>query len=166
MTIKISVVVGNPNPASRTLTVARTLAERLHPCADIEVIDLVEHADGIFAWKNEELAGITERVAASDLVLFATPTYKATYTGLLKAFLDRYQADGLAGTVAIPVFTGGSPVHSMAPMTLLPLLAELGAIVPGRGFYFIADQMDRLDEAVTVAVEEYRRNFAAVAKLA
>lgn len=166
MNITISVVVGNPNPASRTLTVARSLAEKLHPDAQIEVVDLIEFADEIFSWKSEKLGPLNERVASSDLVLFATPTYKGTYTGLLKAFLDRYQADGLAGIVAIPVFTGGSEVHSMAPMNLVPLLAELGAIVPGRGFYFIADQMDRLDEAVEAAAAEYRRNFASVAKLA
>ncbi|TDD63979.1 hypothetical protein E1262_29575 [Jiangella aurantiaca] len=35
--------------------------------------------------------------------LLATPTYKARYTGLLKAFLDRLPGGALRGTVAVPV---------------------------------------------------------------
>ncbi|MCX4459493.1 hypothetical protein OG585_42955 [Streptomyces sp. NBC_01340] len=32
-----------------------------------------------------------------------------------------------------------------------PLLAELGAVVPGRGFYLQMNQMDELDTAVRAA---------------
>ena len=169
MTLQVSVVVGNPKPASRTLKVAAILAEKLFPGerANIEHIDLVEHADEIFNWPSDRMAAINEKVASSDLVVFGSPTYKATYTGLLKAFLDRYPANGLAGVVAIPMLTGASLAHSMAPtVNLAPLLAELGAIVPGKGFYFVVEQMDRLDEIIEAAAEEYRQNFAAVAKLA
>lgn len=34
---------------------------------------------------------LNARVAESDLAVFASPTYNATFTGLLKAFLDRYR---------------------------------------------------------------------------
>jgi FMN reductase len=33
---------------------------------------------------------------------------------MLKAFLDRYGGNGLAGTVAVPVMTGGWPGHLLA----------------------------------------------------
>lgn len=169
MTVKVSVVVGNPKPQSRTLKVATTLVEHLLDPGSYEltVIDLADHEGDIFAWPSEKMAALNAQVADSDLAVFASPTYKATYTGLLKAFLDRYPANGLSGVVAIPVLTGADLTHSMGPTTnLSPLLVELGAAVPGRGFYFVASQMDRLDELVETAASEYRENLARLGALA
>lgn len=65
------------------------------------------------------------------MLVVASPTYKGTYTGLLKAFLDLFDAGSLRGTVAIPVMTVGSATHHMAAgMHLAPLFVELGAAVP------------------------------------
>jgi FMN reductase len=169
MSVKVSVVVGNPKPQSRTLKVATTLVERLlNPGSyDLTVIDLADHESEIFTWPSERMAALNGVVAASDLVVFASPTYKATFTGLLKAFLDRYPANGLAGVVAIPVLTIADGTHTMAPThNFAPLLAELGAIVPGRGFAFVSSQMDRLEELVEAAASEYRANLARVGALA
>jgi FMN reductase len=167
MTPTVSVVVGNPKPQSRTLRIATALAERIVPGTAPTVIDLADHERDIFSWPSDEMAALNARVAESDLVVFASPTYKATYTGLLKAFLDRYPANGLAGVVAIPVLTIADLTHSMAPThTFAPLLAELGAIVPGRGFSFVSSQMDRLDEIVESAASEYRANLGRLAGLA
>ncbi len=169
MTMRVSVVVGNPKPQSRTLKVATTLLEHLLAPGAYEaaVIDLADYEREIFAWPSTTMSALNAAVAESDLVVFASPTYKATFTGLLKAFLDRYPANGLAGVVAIPVLTGADTTHAMGPThTLAPLLAELGAIVPGRGFYFVSSQMDRLDDLVATAAAEYRANLARVAGVA
>jgi FMN reductase len=96
-------------------------------------------------------------VAEPGIVVFATPTYKASYTGLLKAFLDRYDTGGLKGTVAVPVSTGGSPDHSLAPNhTLRPVLVELGASVPTAALYLVTSQFDRKDEIVARFIESER----------
>jgi FMN reductase len=168
MSLKVTIVVGNPKPLSRTRRVAELLVEKLlAPGGEVEVIDLADHTDEIFAWPSERMAALNATVAGSDLVVFASPTYKATYTGLLKAFLDRYPANGLAGVTAIPVHTGADFAHAMGPtVTLAPLLAELGAIVPGRGFYLALSQMDHLDEVVEAAAREYAANLAALARVA
>lgn len=169
MTVKVSVVVGNPKPQSRTLKVATTLVEHLlEPGSyDLTIIDLADYQAEVFVWPSETMAPLSAAVATSHLVVFASPTYKATYTGLLKAFLDRYPASGLSGVIAIPVHTGADQTHSMGPThTLAPLLIELGAIVPGQGFYFVTSQMDQLDELVEAAAAEYRGNLARVATLA
>jgi len=74
------------------------------------------------------------RPGRSDLVVVASPTYKATYTGILKSFFDRYNSDALVGTVSIPVMTGAAPIHALAPeVHLRPLLVELGSSTPTRG---------------------------------
>lgn len=169
MTLKVSIIVGNPKPQSRTLKVAQTLVEKLFATDSyaIEVIDLAEHADEIFAWPSERMAALNASVAASDVAVFASPTYKATYTGLLKAFLDRYPASGLSGVTAIPLMTGADLTHSMGPtVNLAPLLVELGATVPGRGTYFITGQMDHLDEIVQTAADEYAANLRRLSNVA
>ena len=55
---------------------------------------------------------------------------------LAVTFLDRYGNNGLAGTVAVPVMTGGWPGHLLAvEVHLRPVLVELGATVPARGLF-------------------------------
>jgi FMN reductase len=167
--MRATIVVGNPKPASRTRRVAEVLVDALlEPGGyDLEVIDLADHTDEIFAWPSERMSELNALVAQSDLVVFASPTYKATYTGLLKAFLDRYPANGLAGVTAIPVHTGADFTHAMGPtFTLAPLLAELGATVPGRGFYVALSQLDRLDEVVGAAAAQYAANLHRAAAVA
>ncbi|HEY0247022.1 MAG TPA: NAD(P)H-dependent oxidoreductase [Gryllotalpicola sp.] len=147
--LDVTVLVGNPKPASRTLVVARTLVETLLDPESyrLTVIDLVEHASAVFDWPSPTMAELSERVASSGLLIVASPTYKASYTGLLKAFLDRYPNAGLAGVVAVPVMTGADMGHAMGPdVHLRPLLVELGASVPTKGLYFVTGEMDRLQE--------------------
>jgi FMN reductase len=163
--MRVTVVAGNPKPASRTLQVGVALAESLcGTTADLQVIDLAEHVDELFAWPSETMQTLNRRVAESDLVVLATPTYKASYTGLLKAFLDRYPANGLENVAAIPLFTGADLQHSMAPnVTLVPLLLELGAIVPGRGVYFVMSQHDRMPTIVEAEAQRIRESLVRLA---
>lgn len=150
--MRISVVIGNPRAGGRTTTAAVAVAERIAATVgadEIDVVELAEHTDRIFEWEAPELGDLTERVAGSDVVVFACPTYKASFTGLLKAFLDRYGTNGLAGVVAVPVMLGGSAHHALAPETQLrPVLVELGASIPTRSLYVIDSEMDALDDVV------------------
>ncbi|MGO8892837.1 MAG: NADPH-dependent FMN reductase [Streptosporangiaceae bacterium] len=163
--MRIAVVTGNPKPASRTqnvaLAVAGTLAAEITPAtaqaapplpatsSATLVVDLAEHASSLFDWSDAELTRLTAEVAAADIAVFASPTYKAAYTGMLKAFLDRYGSNGLAGTVAVPVMTGGWPGHLLAvEVHLRPVLVELGATVPARGLYVTEPEFGNLDAAV------------------
>jgi FMN reductase len=150
---KIAVVTGNPKPNSRThgvaLAVADALAKELPDADNRLVIDLAEHAPRLFDWTDPELTRLTAEVAAADIAIFASPTYKAAYTGLLKAFLDRYGSNGLAGVTAVAVMTGGWPGHLLAvEVHLRPVLIELGATVPARGLYVTEPELADLDAAV------------------
>jgi len=136
---RIAVVVGNPRPRSHTYESALVLADRLGG-ADL-VVDLADHASELFDWGSETVSDLVEQVAGSLVVVVASPTYKATYTGLLKAFLDRFPHQGLGGVTAIPLMLGASPVHALATEHgLRPLLVELGASVPTKGLYVIDAQ--------------------------
>ena len=73
----------------------------------------------------------------------------AVVTGNPKAFLDRYAGNGLAGTVAVPVMTGGWPGHLLAvEVHLRPVLVELGAIVPARGLFVTEPDISAPDAAI------------------
>ena len=166
--MRIAVVTGNPKPASRThgvaLAVADTVRAALVPPARSApevpspavpgapaplVVDLAEHASALFDPADAELTRLTAEVAAADVAIVASPTYKAAYTGMLKAFLDRYGGDGLAGTVAVPVMTGGWPGHLLAvEVHLRPVLVELGATVPARGLYITESDISAPDTAI------------------
>ncbi len=139
-----AVVVGNPKPASRTLVAASYVARELTGAEPDLVVDLATLGTAILDWSDETVAGLVKEVGEADLVVFASPTYKAAYTGLLKIFLDRFAGGtGLSG-LAIPFMLGGSQAHSLAPeLTLRPVLTEIGGTVPGRGLYVVdADHDD------------------------
>lgn len=148
----LTVVVGNPKPMSRTRVVAEAVAASLVAAlgaAPSRTIDLADRASALFDWGSDAVAAWNADAASSDVLVVASPTYKATYTGLLKAFLDRYESDGLRGVIAVPVMVGAAPVHAMAPEVFLrPLLVELGATVPCRSLYVLESQLDALDDVV------------------
>ena len=136
---RVSVVVGNPKPGSRTLTAALHVVRRLSGDeaseGDLHVLDLATLGPALLDWKDPTVARHAERVAAADLVVVASPTYKGSYTGLLKLFLDLLPHRGLEGAVAVPVMLGAMPGHALAVETALrPVLTELGAVVPSSLF--------------------------------
>ena len=171
MSRTVTIVVGNPKRQSRTRAIAESLmAELLGDWADeydVGVVDLADHASEMFAWPSDVLAAIASRVAASDLVVVASPTYKASFTGLLKAFLDRYQTKALQDVDVIALMTGADDRHSLTPSTsLVPLLSELGAQVVGPGLYFVTADMDRVADEVRAAAGDLRRVLSAQPLLA
>jgi FMN reductase len=138
---RVAVVVGNPKPASRTLEAGRYLARELAGDADL-VVDLATLGPALLDWSDPTVAGLVEEVGSADLVVFACPTYKGTYTGLLKLFLDRFATDGLTG-VAVPLMLGAGPGHALAPeLSLRPVLTEIGGTVPARGLYVVDSAYD------------------------
>jgi FMN reductase len=151
--MRIAVVVGNPKPGSRTLRVAQAvadvLADRLAHHGERLIVDLADVAAELFDPQSQAVADLLASVAASNVLVVASPTFKATYTGLLKSFLDRYGNNALGGTVAVPVMTGAAPIHALAPEVFLrPLLVELGATTPTRGIYVTEQQFDALDGVI------------------
>jgi FMN reductase len=139
--VSVVVVVGNPKPRSRTYQAAHLVAEKLagRP-ADLSV-DLTDLGAALLDWSDPGVAGLVAAVQASDLAVVASPTYKATYTGLLKLFLDRIPGGALAGVTAVPLMLGGHWKHALAADLLLkPVLVELGATCPTRGLFLLESE--------------------------
>ncbi len=137
----LAVVVGNPKPRSRTYQAAHIVAERLagRP-ADLD-IDLTDLGAALLDTSDPGVTSLVAAVQASELVVVASPTYKATYTGLLKLFLDRFGGGSLAGTTAVPLMLGGHWRHALAAdMLLKPVLVELGATCPTAGLFLLESE--------------------------
>jgi FMN reductase len=154
----IVAVSGNPRPGSRTLRVARTLADALAERLDagpVTSLDLAEVAPQLFAAEAPEADRLAEVLAGAAVAVVATPVYKASYTGLLKAFLDRYPTGALRGVLAVPVVVSASPAHSFVAEHLLrPLLVELGASAPTRPFAVTESRLDDLDALAATWADE------------
>jgi FMN reductase len=153
-TTTATVVVGNPKANSRTRTVGEAVARRVLAAAGLDavephVVELSALGPSLFDWSAAPVKAEVERLSASRLAVIATPVYKATYTGLLKSFLDWFGQTGLAGVTAVPVMVGAAPHHALAvELHLRPLLVEIGATVPSRGLFVIEDQFDSLETAI------------------
>ena len=148
--MKTVLVVGNPKAKSRTLDAGALVIRKLTGAEPDLVIDLVDFGGALLEWGNADVTRAIEAVRAADAVVFASPTFKATYTGLLKLFLDQFPPDGLKGVMSFPLMLGAGPAHAMAPDLLLkPVLVELGGVCPAAGLYLIDKSFSedpRLDE--------------------
>ena len=125
--MKVTVVAGNPKPASRTLDAATSVAEKLTGETPDATVDVITLGSGLLGWGDAAVAEAVETVSSSDLVVCASPTFKATYTGVLKLFLDQFAGDtGLRGVTVVPLMLGAGPAHAMAPDLFLK---RMGAAV-------------------------------------
>ncbi|WP_084959373.1 NADPH-dependent FMN reductase [Thermoactinospora rubra] len=146
--MSVVTVVGNPRAGSRTLRAALlatgALVAELGHEGPRDVVDLSALAPVLLApGAHAGLEIALELVAGASVAVYASPTYKATYTGLLKAFLDRLPPRALAGQSALPLLVMGDPRHAMAVEAhFRPLLVELGAHVPTPGLALLESQLE------------------------
>ena len=157
-----TIVVGNPKPGSRTRAAAERVAEALSGRPADHIVEVIELGPGLLGWGDEGIAAAVDTVAESDLVVIASPTYKATYTGLLKTFLDKFAGGtGMQGVVTVPLMLGGAWNHALAPeLTLKPVLAELGATTALPGLYLIESEFESDGR-----IDEYAERWAPVVRL-
>jgi FMN reductase len=117
----------------------------------IDLIDLP--ADALLGRRQDD--AVDEAVAAASsasVLVLATPIYRATFSGALKAFLDRFATDALARTAVVLAATAGGPTHYLSLDTGgRSVVASLGGwTVPTVVYATSADFDDgRPSEAIT-----------------
>jgi len=118
-----------PSSSSRLLHhVGDALALRGHRITKLQVRDLPAEALLHANCDHPDIKRALAAVAAADAVVIATPVYKASFSGILKTFLDLLPQDGLAGKLVLPLATGGSQSHMLAlDYALRPVLHALEA---------------------------------------
>jgi FMN reductase len=156
----IGVVVGNPKPRSRTLDVATAVADTAAGATGLAgatrvTVDCADLGPSLFDWSSAVVRAAVDAVRACSLAVVASPTYKASYTGLLKSFLDWFGTTDLQGVVVVPLMVGAGLQHALAvEVHLRPVLVELGATLPTRGLYVTEGQFTELDTVVSAWLAE------------
>ena len=136
-----------PSSTGRLLDhVGDKLAALGHRHSNLNVRDLpakaLLHAD----FADLSLKRALDAVAEADAIVIATPVYKASYTGILKAFLDLLPQDGLKDKLVLPLATGGSQSHMLAlDYALRPVLQALDARQVFTSIYATSQQLSWSD---------------------
>ena len=130
--MKIVGILGSPSVASRSGSLLQLAQSQLQSVATnlhtISVRELPAEALLHAQFDHPLIRQALNEVAQAQVVLVATPIYKAAYSGLLKAFLDLLPQDGLRDKTVLPLATGGSIAHLLAlDYALKPVLSALGA---------------------------------------
>ncbi|WP_201524832.1 NADPH-dependent FMN reductase [Bordetella pseudohinzii] len=168
-------LAGSPSARSRSSSLLRHVAQALarhgHEVSEIGLRDLPAQdlVEGLYA--GPAAAALRARVSAASVVVVATPIYKASFAGGLKALLDLLDEKALAGKIVLPLGTGGSAAHLLAlEYGLKPVLSALGARHILAGVYatdkevgFGEDGLPRIVEAIRERLDEAVASVLALA---
>lgn len=175
----IVTLTGSPSSPSRSAALASHVATQLRSRGfELESINVRDLPAGeLLAGRTNDpaIAAAIRTVERAHALVITTPVYKASYTGVLKAFLDVLPQFALADKVVLPLATGGSLAHVLAlDYALRPVLVALGAqhVVNGlfihdktlavseRGLAFDADVEQRLAAIVEDFAASVQRRSA------
>lgn len=94
---------------------------------------------------SEDIQRANQQVAEAEIVVILTPIYKASFTGILKTYLDLLPQKALEGKRIVPLAVGGSIGHLLAiEYALKPVLSILGATEILNTVYILDQQIERL----------------------
>ncbi|MFI2782710.1 NADPH-dependent FMN reductase [Streptomyces sp. ALB3] len=144
---KILVISASPSSTSRTERLGELVAERLDTYAwhtDHLRVRTLPAAPLLGAQVGHPaVSAAVEQVAQAEGIVLATPTYKASFSGLLKTFLDLLPQFGFAGKAVLPLATGGSTAHVLAlDYALRPVAHSLGARHVVQSFFLLDKHLD------------------------
>jgi FMN reductase len=162
--VGISGTLHSPSKTDRLLA-ALLAAVAVRTAAETSTVSVLELGhdivDALGTAPSSALAAASEAVLTADALVVATPVYKASYTGLLKAFLDPVDQRALEDRPVLLAAVGGDDQHSLViDHELRPLFAFFGARSLPRGVYARGSDFadpgalsPRLQDAVDAAAE-------------
>jgi FMN reductase len=141
--LTVVVVNGSPNERSKTMGLAGLVTARLKDLLPIELhrVDVYRLGSSFTgAAAREDVSPEVERqirlVEKADLLVAATPVFRASYSGMFKHFFDLVDQYGLANKPVVLVATGGSDRHALViEHALRPLFGFFQAATAPVGFY-------------------------------
>ena len=158
-------ISGSPSANSRSAGITQYIGAQLaRQNVEVESLQVRELPAEDLLWARIDAPALQRalaQVARASAIVVASPVYKATYSGILKAFLDLLPQAGLAGKVALPILTGGTQSHWLAlDYGLKPLLSVLGVTHSLGGLFILDSQIERradgsigLDGALTARLD-------------
>lgn len=161
----ILIVTGSPSAVSRTTALAQHVGAELdregHRVTYLNLRDLPPDALLGASTGEPAIAAAVRQVLEADALVVATPIYKASYSGLLKVFLDLLPQSALLGKVVLPLATGGTIAHLLAiDYSLRPVLVSLGASHITTGRFVLDVHIDHRSGGPVLADETARECVA------
>ncbi|OLP55610.1 FMN reductase [Rhizobium rhizosphaerae] len=172
--MNIVAINGSTSKPSRTGDVVTILADAVSRrlSAPVDRVDLADAAPVLFrALKSDGLdaegRAIIDKVETADVLIVASPVYRASYTGALKHLFDLVDYRLFSGKIVVLAATGGTPLHGlMIDHQLRPLFAFFNTIVVPTSIYAtVADFVDHrlVNDAVAARVERVAEEVQALA---
>ncbi|URN95523.1 MAG: NADPH-dependent FMN reductase [Candidatus Pristimantibacillus lignocellulolyticus] len=129
---KVVILSGSPNASSRligmTNYIRQSLSDAGFQTAAVNVVDLPPEDLVYTRFNSPHIIAANELIEQADAVIIASPVYKASFTGVLKAYIDLLPQKGFEGKIITPVFIAGSMAHLLSiDYSLKPVLASMGA---------------------------------------
>lgn len=130
--------------SSSTTLLAQRIGEAVataDPAGSFEIVTLRDLAQQvteatIVGFAAPRLQAVLDQVGAADAVVFVTPTYQGSFSGLFKSFVDALDSDALIGKPVLLGATGGTARHSLVvDYAMRPVLAYLQAFVVPTGVF-------------------------------
>jgi len=152
-------IAGTPHARSRSRTLLHhAVTTTKTRGATVQIVDLrrLSAAALLGRRRSKVVDRALDLLQEARIVLAATPTYRASYSGLLKTFFDLLSDNALEQHVGVPIVTATSledlSLAGQAPRTLF---TSLGADVVATGAYAIDADFteDRPSEPVLRRVE-------------
>ena len=152
---KIVAVSGNLQRPSRTLALVQSILTALEAELPVEIRvielgDIAERLSGALT-RAQVPADIEEQIRAietADLVIAASPVYRASHTGLFKHLFDLVHHEALIEVPVLLAATGGSERHALViDHQLRPLFSFFQARTLPIGVYASESDFDRYEIA-------------------
>lgn len=153
--VSIVILVGSATTPGRTHSIAALLGESLRSrdtTLQLDLLDLAqvsyEPCDGRpLAAYDVTVREAVAKVAAAAGIVIASPVYRATYTGVLKNFLDILPVDALRDKPVGIAVVGASLHHYLGVDTgVRSVLAWFGALALPTSVYLTSSDFDAAKE--------------------
>jgi FMN reductase len=162
---------GNFHRPSKTRSLVTNVVGRISRQYGLtsEIYDLIDVGDSLGSARHASELGpaagtILDRVVAADILVVGTPTYKGSYTGIFKHFIDLFEPLALQGKPILLTATGGSDRHAqIVEHQLRPLFGffmahtlPTGIFAVDRDFLNHEIVAEHINARIAQAVEEAR----------
>lgn len=147
---KIAIISGSPNNRSRVNGVIQYAELKLEQQGcEVTIIDVysLPPADLMHAnFNSKPILSAHAKVEEATGIIIASPVYKTTYTGILKAYVDLLPQKAFKDKIAAAYFVGGTLSNLLSiDYALKPLLASMGTKSFAENVFAIDSQIERIE---------------------
>lgn len=149
--MSIVIINGTNNATSRVNAIAQHISQE----TGAKIINVFElPANDLIGtnFASPAIQSANEIIEKAEEVVLLTPIYKASFTGILKTYIDLLPEKAFVGKHIIPIVVGGTERHQLVlEFALKPLASALGATNISQGVFVHDQQIERIQSTFNIA---------------